>query len=96
MSDRLAYVNGQIAPESQSVVSIRDKGFVYGDAVFDTARTFGVVQNFFGVGSTPAQVAPGRRTAAVAMPTAAAPARSQSWHATIQASDGSASTVVRA
>ena len=41
MSDRLAYVNGQIAPESQSFVSIRDKGFVYGDAVFDTARTFG-------------------------------------------------------
>lgn len=41
MSERLTYVNGQIAPESQSFVSVRDKGFVYGDAVFDTARTFG-------------------------------------------------------
>lgn len=41
MSERLAYVNGQIAPESQSVVSINDKGWIYGDAVFDTARTFG-------------------------------------------------------
>ena len=41
MSERLTYVNGQIAPESESFVSVRDKGFVYGDAVFDTARTFG-------------------------------------------------------
>ena len=41
MSERLTYVNGQIAPESRSFISVRDKGFVYGDAVFDTARTFG-------------------------------------------------------
>lgn len=41
MSDRLAYVNGRIAPEAESFVSISDKGWVYGDAVFDTARTFG-------------------------------------------------------
>lgn len=28
-------------PESQASISFRDTGFVYGDAVFDTARTFG-------------------------------------------------------
>lgn len=43
MSDpiRYAYVNGDVVPESEARVSIRDLGFVYGDAVFDTARTFG-------------------------------------------------------
>lgn len=41
MSERLAFVNGDIAPESAPLISIRDKGWVYGDAVFDTARTFG-------------------------------------------------------
>jgi branched-chain amino acid aminotransferase len=39
--ERVAYVNGKIVPESQAVVSFRDRGFKYGDAVFDTARTFG-------------------------------------------------------
>ena len=39
MSDpiRYAYVNGAIVPEADAKVSIRDLGFVYGDAVFDTA-----------------------------------------------------------
>lgn len=41
MTERLAYVNGRVAPESQSTISIRDAGFIYGDAVFDTSRTFG-------------------------------------------------------
>ena len=40
-SERVAYVNGQIVPESEAVVSIRDRGFLSGDAVFDTTRTFG-------------------------------------------------------
>ena len=40
-SERVAYVNGQIVPESKAVVSIRDRGFLSGDAVFDTTRTFG-------------------------------------------------------
>ena len=40
-TERVAYVNGRIVPESQAVVSIRDKGFLSGDAVFDTTRTFG-------------------------------------------------------
>ena len=41
ISERVAYVNGQIVPESEAVVSIRDRGFLSGDAVFDTTRTFG-------------------------------------------------------
>ena len=38
--DRVAYLNGEFLPESQVGVSLRDKGLVYGDSVFDTARTF--------------------------------------------------------
>ncbi|MDJ0956839.1 MAG: hypothetical protein QNI91_08290 [Arenicellales bacterium] len=38
--ERKAYVNGEIVPESRAVISIHDRGFVYGDAVFDTLRTF--------------------------------------------------------
>ncbi len=40
-AERVAYVNGSIVPESEAVVSIRDRGFLQGDAVFDTTRTFG-------------------------------------------------------
>ncbi len=40
-SERMAYINGKIVPESQATVSIRDRGFLQGDAVFDTTRTFG-------------------------------------------------------
>lgn len=40
-SERVAYINGEIVPESQAKVSIRDRGFLQGDAVFDTTRTFG-------------------------------------------------------
>ena len=39
--ERVAYVNGKIVPESEAVISIRDRGFLQGDAVFDTTRTFG-------------------------------------------------------
>ncbi|MDA1347317.1 MAG: aminotransferase class IV [Chloroflexi bacterium] len=39
--ERVAYFNGDIVPESQARVSIRDAGFLLGDAVFDTTRTFG-------------------------------------------------------
>ena len=39
--ERVIYLNGEIVPESEGKVSIRDRGFVYGDAVFDTTRTFG-------------------------------------------------------
>ena len=39
--ERVVYLNGEIIPESQAGISIRDVGFLYGDAVFDTTRTFG-------------------------------------------------------
>ena len=39
-TERVAYINGEIVPESQATVSIRDRGFLQGDAVFDTTRTF--------------------------------------------------------
>jgi branched-chain amino acid aminotransferase len=38
-NERVAYHNGRIVPESQVLVSFRDRGFKYGEAVFDTART---------------------------------------------------------
>jgi branched-chain amino acid aminotransferase len=38
--ERVVYLNGKIIPESQAAIPIRDKGFIYGDAVFDVARTF--------------------------------------------------------
>jgi branched-chain amino acid aminotransferase len=40
-SARIAYFNGRFVPESQVLVPFRDRGFKYGDAVFDTTRTFG-------------------------------------------------------
>ena len=40
-TERVVYLNGEIVPESRAAISFRDTGFVYGDAVFDTARTFG-------------------------------------------------------
>ena len=39
--ERVAYVNGQIVPENEAKISIGDTGFLYGDAVFDTTRSFG-------------------------------------------------------
>lgn len=41
ISERIAYVNGEMVPDSSASVSINDVGFLYGDAVFDTTRTFG-------------------------------------------------------
>ena len=39
-SERVAYVNGEIVPESQALISIHDRGFLQGYSVFDTTRTF--------------------------------------------------------
>jgi branched-chain amino acid aminotransferase len=39
--ERVAYHNGQIVPEREVRVPFRDRGFKFGDAVFDTTRTFG-------------------------------------------------------
>ena len=41
VQERVAYIDGEIVPESEAKVSIRDAGFLAGDAVFDTTRTFG-------------------------------------------------------
>ena len=40
-NERVVYLNGEYVPESRATISISDRGFIYGDAVFDTARTFG-------------------------------------------------------
>jgi branched-chain amino acid aminotransferase len=40
-TERIAYHNGRFLPEREVLVPFRDRGFKYGDAVFDTTRTFG-------------------------------------------------------
>ena len=40
-NQRVVYLNGEIIPESEAVLPFRDRGVKYGDAVFDTTRTFG-------------------------------------------------------
>lgn len=35
-----AYVNGEYVPDEQARISIFDRGFTYGDSVFDATRTF--------------------------------------------------------
>jgi branched-chain amino acid aminotransferase len=40
-SERIAYFNGRFLPEVQVLIPFRDRGFKFGDAVFDTTRTFG-------------------------------------------------------
>lgn len=39
--ERFAYYNGRFVPEREVRVPFRDRGFKYGDAAFDTTRTFG-------------------------------------------------------
>ena len=39
-TEPVVFLNGAILPESQAGIPIRDRGFIYGDAVFDAARTF--------------------------------------------------------
>ena len=38
--ERVAYINGEILPESEVKIPFRDRGFMAGDTVFDTTRTF--------------------------------------------------------
>ena len=40
-NERVVYLNGDYVPESRAVIHINDRGFIFGDAAFDTARTFG-------------------------------------------------------
>jgi branched-chain amino acid aminotransferase len=39
-NERTAYHNGRFLPEREVLVPFRDRGFLYGDAAFDTTRTF--------------------------------------------------------
>ena len=41
LNQRVVYLNGRILAESEAVLPFRDRGVKYGDAVFDTTRTFG-------------------------------------------------------
>lgn len=41
MTERLVWLNGAFVPETEAALPIRDLGLIYGEAVFDTARTFG-------------------------------------------------------
>ncbi len=38
--EKVVYLNGHIIPEREAAISIVDRGFTRGDAVFDAARTF--------------------------------------------------------
>ena len=38
--ENIVFFNGELKPESQVGISIRDRGYLYGDAVFDATRTF--------------------------------------------------------
>ena len=38
--ENIVYFNGELKPEKDVGISIRDRGFIYGDAVFDATRTF--------------------------------------------------------
>lgn len=40
MSERIAYLHGEYVVESQAKVSILDRGFLFGDSVYDSSRTF--------------------------------------------------------
>jgi branched-chain amino acid aminotransferase len=39
-NERVAFFNGRIVPESDVAIPFRDRGFLYGDAVFDMTRSF--------------------------------------------------------
>ena len=39
--ERMVYINGELVPESQAVVSVFDRGFQSGDGVYDVERTYG-------------------------------------------------------
>ena len=41
------YVNGRIAPADQAVVPVYDHGFVYGEGVYETLRTYNRVPFFY-------------------------------------------------
>ena len=40
MAERIVYLNGDYVPERDAKVSVLDRGFRWGDAVYDATRTF--------------------------------------------------------
>ena len=38
--ESIVFFNGQLVAERDAGIPIRDRGFIYGDAVFDATRTF--------------------------------------------------------
>ena len=40
MAERVIYLNGEYVAESSAKVSVLDRGFRWGDAVYDATRTF--------------------------------------------------------
>src|SRR2546427_6776280 len=36
----IVFLNGQFVPQAQAVVSVFDRGFLYGDGLFETIRVF--------------------------------------------------------
>jgi branched-chain amino acid aminotransferase len=41
MDEPVFYVDGELRPASDATVSVQDRGFKYGDAAFETLRTYG-------------------------------------------------------
>lgn len=41
MAELTVYICGTFVPESEARISLFDRGFIFGDAVYDVARTFG-------------------------------------------------------
>lgn len=44
MPERVVYLNGQHVAERDAKVSVLDRGFRWGDAVYDATRTFDLYQ----------------------------------------------------
>ena len=40
MSERVVYLNGSLVPEDEAKVSVFDRGFTSGDAVYEVTRSF--------------------------------------------------------
>lgn len=62
--NRLVSIDGEIVPPERATVSVYDRGFLYGDSVFETIRTYGGVP--FALPDHMARL--GRSAALVAMP----------------------------
>jgi D-alanine transaminase len=41
MNDRLCYLNGEYKPLSQATVNVLDRGFLFGDGIYDVAPVYG-------------------------------------------------------